>query len=131
MFRSHCGWIHLGDNMRFDKYLTPEERVQAWRSGLTYKLASSEILPSEFNAMCKKAGSTADTAALPFKAMLWAALLSGGALGSLQFFADEAVSNGSAKNMALRRRRNYFRDVAARLKQEIEDDGQEEEIANA
>ena len=131
MFRSHCGWIHLGDNMRFDKYLTPEERVQAWRSGLTYKLASSEILPSEFNAMCKKAGGTADAAALPFKAMLWAALLSGGALGSLQFFADEAVSNGSAKNMALRRRRNYFRDVAARLKQEIEDDGQEEEIANA
>ena len=107
--------------MRFDKYLTPEERLQAWRNGIAYKLAEKEVLPSEFNKMCKTAqDATGKAIALPLKAMIWSAILSGGALGTLGFFTDEAIDDGGQKNLALRRRRNYFKDVAAKLKAEIE-----------
>ena len=106
--------------MRFDKYLTPEERLSAWRAGLTFKLAEKEVLPSEFDKMLKSAQDASSKAALPLKAMLWLALLSGGALGTIGYFADESVADGGAANNALRRRRNYFQDAASRIKNDLE-----------
>ena len=105
--------------MRFDKYLTPAERVQAWRNGMTYKLASMEVLPSEFHAMCKKA-SLMDM----IKGLALTAVVTGIPLGGVAYMIDDQTSNSSAKNTGLRKKRDYYRDLAAQIKQTLEKEQQ-------
>ena len=113
--------------MRFDKYLTPEERVAAWNRGITYKLATSEVLPSEFNKMCKEA--QAGQPPLPLKAMLWMALLAGVPLGiGSSLVGSELASSGSA-NAALKKKRDYTRDITDTIKQRLRNQEEEEEDA--
>ena len=113
--------------MRFDKYLTPEERIQAWKEGLTYKLAEKEILPSEFDEMVKSAQEKTNYALLPLKLLLWSALITGGGIGVVNHLVGQAVGTGGAKNDSLRRKRNYMRDVTARIKSELEATGETED----
>lgn len=101
--------------MRFDKYLTPAERVQAWRNGMTYKLASMEVLPSEFHGMCKKA-NLMDL----IKGLAITSVVTGIPLGGIAYMIDDQTSNSSAKNIGLRKKRDYYRDLAAQIKQNLE-----------
>ena len=104
--------------MRFNKYLIPEERIEAWKTGITYKLAEKEVLPSEFNGMCKQAQM--ETAPLPLKLILWSALLGGGALGVGSHLVGNEMQKGDMKIREKKRTREYYRDMVARLKQELE-----------
>ena len=111
--------------MRFDRFITPEERVQAWSRGITYKLATSEILPSEFNGMCKKA--QAGQPPLPIKAMLWLALLTGVPLGVGSSLINNELERSGKTNAALRKKRDYTRDVTETLRQRLKNQETDEE----
>ena len=103
--------------MRFNKYLTPEERIEAWKTGITYKLAEKEILPSEFNQMCKRA--QIENPPLPLRLILWSALLSGGALGVGAHLVGNEMAKGDAKIRDKKRTREYYRDMVERFKEEL------------
>ncbi len=100
--------------MRFSKYLTPEERLEAWNTGITYKLAEKEVLPSEFNEMCKQAQENAPG---PLKAILWTAILTGAPIGIAAHLISNEMKKTDTKNRALRRQRDYLRDLSEELNQ--------------
>ena len=103
--------------MRFNKYLTPEERIEAWNTGITYKLAEKEILPSEFNQMCKQAEGF--DAPAPLRALLWTAILTGAPIGIAAHLIHNEVKKTDTKNRALRRERDYLRDLSEELNQRL------------
>lgn len=102
--------------MRFDKYLTPQERVDAWRTGITCKLASMEVLPSEFNRLVKQASLSGLA-----KAFLYTALLTGIPVGGLAYILNDQANSSSAANAGLRKKRDYFRDLSAEIRSRLEE----------
>lgn len=102
--------------MRFNKYLSPEERIAAWNNGITYKLAEKEVLPSEFNAMCKQANGDAP---MPLQAILWTAILTGAPIGIASHLVSNELKKTSIKNRELKRQRDYLRDLSAELDQRL------------
>lgn len=115
--------------MRFNKYLTPEERIQAWRTGIAYKLAEREILPSEFNKMLTKSaagekGKLNDVASAGgafAKSILMTSLLIGAPVGIAGHLIGEDIKNSGAKVRELERKRDYTKDIVQRIKEELEE----------
>lgn len=105
--------------MRFDKHLTPAERVDAWRHGIAYKLASMEILPSEFYKMAQE---TKKDLTSWLKPILYVSLMTGIPLGGLAYMINNQVSQSSSGNKVLRQKREYYRDLASQLKNTLEDE---------
>ena len=103
--------------MRYDKYLTAEERLSAWNNGITFKLAEKEVLPSEFNSFCKTAQESGPP--LPLKAILWTALLTGAPIGIAAHLVNNEMKKTDNKNRELRRKRDYLRDLSEEINQRI------------